>query len=668
MGLVAWSETFEPTPSGDIDTGFPTGDDGSAAIPLAWNSAAFPSLVSLAAAFSQNVRTFLTEPTPGAALITLRSVSGADVSESGWTLAADVLANSSTTSNSGVLALDATYGATTVSLIRAWSRVATGGADTTPPTIPLGMRTSGTAAPIAITCQNVSEIPVTGQTPTGVRRINAYRNGTKFSETIAGTLAANILEGPSLLTFGAGTAANWNQTGNEITLTASGAAGFNGTTDEGALVAVRVSGTSWKAVLRITSHPGGATTAHAGLMVRATSDANSPFVQAYQAPDAATGSRARARLSAGATVVASPAVTPLGPPCDQMIQREADLYSVYRWSGTDWTLQDSFTVPMGNLVYVGGGYSSRQAAAGTVVFAELSISSAADVTFTDASPSATSIYTLKSEDVQGNLSPASDSKTVTLATTGPVTYKANFDWSDGIVIPANCAVSRDAPSGDYSQTIVNSTVLKGTALRQRIVRHLDGDKRIELAIQTNVPNFTDTWYGFAMHVRSEFTYMQGQSVFFQNHHTNYPQQTIVPFAMFIRNNQIGMWKQYRPDLNFPAHDLDRYENGELGAAFHTLTKGVRDIYVVNILWDPRLAADGGVGYCKIWRNDALVFSEVKPIGYGYPGNTMTYNPKIGVYGVNDPAVPAGADTCDIEHTEFRYAVGSNLYNAVRPQR
>jgi hypothetical protein len=710
MGLTAWSHSVEPTPSGNIDTGFPTGDDGSGAIPLAWNTTSFPSLLGLSSAFSTNIRSFLSEPTPGGALITLRTVSGAAVEESGWTLFADVLANASTTANSGVLALDATYGPTTISLIAPWSRVAAGAADTTAPTIPLGFRATGTSAPVALQCESVSELFVSGQTQNGCRRINWLRNGSKIGET---SIAVNVLEQPSLMSFG-GATASYIQTGNQFDLTVNGAAGFNGTTDEGAMLGVRMTGTAWTAVLRVLTTP--ATTssvAHSGLMVRATADVNSPFVQAYQGP---TETRARARLAVGATVQASPNVSTLGPG-DQKIVRNGNVFTVHRWDGANWALQETYTCPMSNVVFVGPCGASRATAVFTTQSSELSVSAAAAPTFSDSTPGSGSIaYSAKSEDLTntpsaGNQSVASATQTVSISSgqSGAVVYKSFYTFADGVAVPPGTALNTDSVTGNFLREVVDSPVLSrnivippantpfpptmpapGTtvrckALHQYLLRGAQSDKRVEISIQAQVPNFTEVWYGFSFQIRPTTNHTGGQMVFFQVHHTNYPNpapnganpQTIVPLAIFTSNGAIGLWTQYRPDLNQNFHDLDRYEAGgalDLGPAFHTLVKGVREVYVVRVIWDPRT---NGNGKLQIWRNDLLVADITKPIGYLYPilnasgqptgaYNTMDYNPHIGLYGSEGATFGPGDNVVDFEHSEFKQAVGTNLYNAVRP--
>jgi len=706
MALTGWSHTIAPTPSGNIDTGFPNGDDGSSAIPLTWDASAFPTLLGLTAAFSQNVRSFLQEPTPGAALIQLRSISGDDAITAGWTFASDVLARSSTVQGTGVLALDATYAGQTATIQLPWSYVPVIGTDTLSPTIPLGLKALGVAAPVSLSCEAVSELYNATLAQGGCRRINFYRNGTKFTDV---TVTPNVLEAPLLMAFGSTTSANFTQAGNRYDLTVNGAAGFNGTTDEGCMLGVRVTGTAWRAVLRVISTPGTTNAnAHSGLMVRATTDANSPFVQAWQGP---TDTRARARLAVGASVVSSPSVSTLGPG-DQLIERtDLSTFLVYRWSGSDWALQDTYSCPMPLVVYVGPCGSSRSTTVFTTSCSELSISTAGRLTVSDPAPGLGSIaYTVKSEDLAGNVSAVSQTQTVSISSgqTGSTVYKSFYTFADGVAVPPGTALNTDSVTGNFLREVIESTVLSrnivipaagtplpptmpaaGTtvrckALHQKLIRGAQSDKRVEISIQAQVPNFTEVWYGFAWQCRPETDHTGGQMVFFQVHHTNYPNpapngakaQTIVPLAIFTEGGYIGLWTQYRPDLNQDFHDLDRYTPGgtSLGTPFHTLNKGVREVYVFHVIWDPTV---NGNGLLQIWRNDVLVANIKKPIGYLYPildasgqptgrYNTMDYNPHIGLYGSEGAVFGPGDNIVDFEHSEFKQAVGSNLYNAVRP--
>jgi len=675
MATLGWSYSFLPTPSGNIDTGHEDGDDGTPAIPLAWG--VFPSLIGLAASFSVVPRTYLSEPFPGAALISLRTVSGDDVFGAGWSYVGETLTNGSTL-GSGVLALDASYNGQTVTLTLPWSRLLAGGPDTVPPSIPI-VTASGTAAPITLTADPVSDVFVAGQTTAGVRRINWFRNGLAMGQPTL--VNPNILGEPALIAFG-GATASYSQTGKQFALTANGAGGFNGTSDEGAMLAWTVSG-DFTATLRILSHPGDVSSvAHAGIMVRPSSAANSAFFQLYVPPDPATGSRIRARLAPGQTPVVGNSVSTATSGLFRVVRVGDTLFGYYR-AASGWSAYGSYTVPMGQTVIVGPPLASRGTSVQTTVYSEISISTDAAVTFIDNTPfvGVANVYTATSDDLStpANVSTASDPVTVTIAASGNFTYRLYETYDDGIAKPAKWnTATRAATAINFIREIRNIPALGGNALVQGLTRRGIGDLRVEEeAVQNAISlNLQEIWVEFDVYI-DPLTNYTALSTIWQSHHRSTPVTSTsnAPVNLYIENNSFGVWTIFWEDLNGANggtnRQTDRYRAGganDLGAAFHTLVKGVKIHFKFHIIWDPRASLGAGcTGLFEGWKDDIQFISRKKAIGYGDyvppaggPTIVNNYNSHLGWYGIgSDPFTVGTNDTIIVAHKNYKEWTGSN---------
>ena len=389
---------YPSTPSGKVDTRYHDGNDGSAAIPLAW--AACPTVsVSTGATGSQNIRQLcLTEVgSPDATL----SVSCTPTLAGGFSLTADGLSWSSTTAYSGLCQWTAVRSGVTVinTVLQRVEAIAPPSADTTAPPYPTGLAVTNNVGSATISWDSVVDnYESDGDAPSGTDHYEVCLDGANCQIVAAGVVSAKLLTSTDI---GSPTGTSTVQSGNQWTIVSSG--DIDGATDVLRFLNAQVSG-DWTLSFKLNSVTvNGASFPKFGAIVRNTLVDGVREVACHN--QLGTTSQVRARTTDGGSVggVASSA------------EAVARFYR-YSRAGNVLTCESS---PDGNaFVGVGSPYSTTvfdtapytglfvvgaAGVASTGVFQNVNLSTAGRVSYTYTTGSAGTI-TVRAIDVATNAS------------------------------------------------------------------------------------------------------------------------------------------------------------------------------------------------------------------------------------------------------------------------
>lgn len=288
------------TPGGKLDTNHLDGNDGSAAIPLAWTQAPDIRGKESGSGYSINIRTsYLTEPTPGAATIVSTTL------PTGWSFNGTTLSLGAGV-GIGSVTFTATYLTFSLPMTIVVESVASGSADTTAPTKVLAVTVTPTATGLRITHDPAMDGRVTGQNESGMDEYEYFDGVASI-----GTQAAESLGLSAQLTgveIGGSSGGSIVQTGNNYQLTSNGTG--IGTTDAGYAAYQVVTG-DFVAGVEVHGFTGGNASALAAMMLRETLDAGSRMsITRISAAGARTRIRATASTASTAFGAAPTDVAP----------------------------------------------------------------------------------------------------------------------------------------------------------------------------------------------------------------------------------------------------------------------------------------------------------------------------------------------------------------------
>jgi hypothetical protein len=383
---------------GTISTAYPAGDK-IPVLTLACDDSAAPSLVNLVTgtAYSADVRQYFSGTGAAGATLSVRTVSGDDATAEGWGISGNNLTHAGGATGSGVLRIRGVSGGNTVDCeARPWSYIAPLPADTTAPTIPLGITTSSGAGNVTISW-DASADPYTTEAGSGIEEYDV-----RLGSTVVTTLTSQPA-GLSLPTMEAAIGASdgtpsTTQTGASWELSFGGA-GIVGTADQ---IMTRGSdvGGDFVASVKVTSITTAATSPSAGLIARESTNADSAMYACRYAAGtvrySARATTAATRTNSSATVVALPVYL--------RMERSGNTWSCdYSTDGAQWLSVGADTVlALPATVRAAGFLTSSSAGTNAVaVLDELAINNVSLRSYTHTTTTGGS-YSVRARDADAN--------------------------------------------------------------------------------------------------------------------------------------------------------------------------------------------------------------------------------------------------------------------------
>lgn len=406
---------FTATPSGNIDSRYPDGNDGSAAIPYVWSTIpSFANKIEGTDTVSVDLcATYLTEPNTS----TLTNIGAAF--PTGWSLSGTrncTLSYNSTGTGSAVVRIRATDDMTAETLdsnsftVESVAAADPPGTDTTAPTIPTGldvaMNSSSPPRPV-VSFDPPTDVRVSGEDVSGLSTFTVSRGGTPLTPT-AFTGTAIV---PTYTADVVGTASNTSavQTGANWTLTAEGGHPLDGSN----LLFLNTPVTGdFICTVKVTGFSGASTAAARGMAVMVREGLAAGARQVAGMYFAGSNNiRGYPRTVTDGTITTSGLYNPGAPPVWLRWTRTGNFFLIETSTSGNGLYEEvwSGTVGLTSSVRTGVAVQSDDegVAAVTVNIENLSCNTLPRQTFTDTGGTYEDSYTVLATDTEGNASAAS---------------------------------------------------------------------------------------------------------------------------------------------------------------------------------------------------------------------------------------------------------------------
>jgi hypothetical protein len=650
------------TSSGRADSRYPDGNDGSGAIPLEWASIPDTSFLQ-GVPGSINFLTYLTQPVPNTAAFSLLQ-NGA---VTGVSLGTTSLDYSGTGTGSGIYQVRASrLGVQVDSRAFIVTCTAPASTDITAPTIPTGLTAVaslvGVNPVVTVTFDAFSDPAVTGQTTSGAKQGDVLRNGIQVG-TVAVSAGVPLQATNTDIGSPAG-AGSVLQSGSSYTVTGGGT-GVGSTSDVCAFANVQVTG-DFLITATLASVTGTTVNATAGLMVRSALSATERAVMLLVSP---TRVRTRTRVTAGTATTPSTPYDGVTWPVTLKMQRIGDVITTYFLQGSAWQLIDTDTVSMGTAVFI--GLYATYGASGTptvdALFTQVNLvtNNVSSLTFTDTvgnglAFSTAYTYTVRSEDLAGNISAVSPSVNVTTPDnpTPVIPLRLYMDFESGSIAPGD-------PSGN-PPVVTTTEHLTGTRCMMSFLDKNNSANKFRTEIDLAQDNAAGTapflkhcWYGFALKLPANYNALisnQGEVQAQWHASEDAGEAALNPvIALYFEDGRyrLGMIGDSRQG----AALVKPYETSTFGVVPNSVSfdpiLGAWQRFVLHVVWNPQKTPPAGL--VQFWRNGVSIVNQpTRQIGFNdIRGPYM----KIGMYksAWKDAAVRAGdpVSTRTIFHDEIR---------------
>jgi hypothetical protein len=406
---VIISKTLARCSDGTYRTSNPLGDCGASAADLDWDLSALENTLSLAGAYSDDLRACCLSGNDAAtATLTLETCSGDDAAANGWAINTDDLENAGTDGDlpgSGAMAFRATQGAdSALSSCQNWSYVTAPTGDTLAPPIPTGLIITGTDTDeVSIAFDASCDNHDGAESGSGTAQYNVEIDGGS-ADTVTATDCTTSALTETILGGNDGTPDS-TQTGNSWDLSFGGT-GVDSTSDQVLLRGTSLSG-DVTTIASVTAIASAASFDKTGIYARGSLDADAIACYTYYLDAATPKVQMRCRTQAGAAT--STVATQTAPSLPVYIktfrnQSANTLTSYYSADGGAWTQLASLSIDMPSTVQSGVFVTSSSAgtnATGTV--ANVNIHALPTVA-RDVSTTVGGTFTVGAQDGEGNIS------------------------------------------------------------------------------------------------------------------------------------------------------------------------------------------------------------------------------------------------------------------------
>lgn len=683
MALISRTYSWQINPDGTIDGHFPTGNKDPNFAALSWGD-----LSSFSQAINQttqgqsvtlSARAALLGTNASVATITWVTVSGSDVTASGFTSSGGNILISSSTIASGFAKLGADDGTGVVySAPIQWSRVASV-TDTLAPTTPLGLKGTPGSNSVTWTFDPSVDAHDGTQPGKGVKEYDLELNGVV--QTIPGL--QGITTAPTISNIGTisnPTAPTAVQSGNTWTLTAAGT-GIDGTADQFLFMNWPLSG-DCKVVCKVNSITGtGSSFSPCGLMIRESLAVGARYVSLYQfLSSQSQGIQGKQRVTTDAARSNLSTLVGTNTPRYLKIERVGNLFTLsYSLDGLAWSVLDSTTVAMTPSVVVGAfttSISPGNPVTGTVQ--RMAVSSSPQLTYTQTTTVPTTAR-VRARDLQTPTPNVSSYSALTSSVTPLGAVKLIFDGTSEVgstggttIVPGQgWALSTDG-SGGLAPVTVTSPVRNGShAIKFEDTFTGQGQSfRSEVrAIVSGQQTDTSYWYGWSMYLPSTCFGVGNEAamttVIGQFHANNFSgggnpvlafgQDRVTSGGAY---NHLTLGGCYNPSNPWDTNAQVNYPKLDLGLITNYTDRWV-DV-VVNATW-------GVNGQTTVWVDGVQVLSRAGQNTFSADGTTTPYL-KLGLY--NDGwknFTPSTSATHYVAYfDELRIGGPSASYNDVAP--